>query len=198
MKITSLILCGTFISLVGFGQIDAVVGVAGKSLPQLVTMPSVEANAAVIADMQTQMAATQARMELEANELKRLMTLATWANNLVTVQRLINMIENTICFSGNLNAKVGFYSGNCLYQFNWNMQLVRMNCAIDQLSLVIANGIEMTTGERLAGIDRAVQQFHQAQTGLQNLSGVIDRRLMATAKKAQNQKTTKYLITLRR
>jgi len=195
--IAMLISCG-FISTCCFAQLDAALGVASKSVPQLVTNPLLESNSTITANMQSEMAATTARMEAENLELKQALQLATWANNLITVQKLINLIENIICFSSNLNVKMGLNSSNCLYQFHWNMQIVKLNCAIDQLSLTIANGIQMTTGERLSGIDRAVRQFHEAQSGLQNLNGMLDRRLMEKARIAQSTQTRKYLVTLRR
>ena len=198
MKILSFVLFLWLTTTLSYGQLDAVVGAATKQIPQLVTMPDVEANTEVLVKMQTQMAATQTRMEVAQIALENMMKVGDWADKLVTVQRLISLIENTICFSSNLNVKVGYYSSNCIYQFHWNMQLVRLNCAVDQLSLIIANGIQMTTGERLAGVDRAVQDFHLAQSGLQNLNSVLDRRLMESARKTEAKKTISYLIKVHR
>lgn len=166
-------------------------------LPTVVSAPILEGTAATQASTLSIMSGTMAALKASEEQVRTIMRTATWARDLVTVRKLIGMIENTICLTRGLQVKMGAFSGSCLYQFEFDMQLLNIGFAADQLGLVIANGVEMTTGERLAQIDNALAKFHKAQMSLSNLNGWLDRELRRKAQQQRVASNVDFMFNVR-
>mgnify|MGYP001384167579 CR=1 FL=1 len=177
-----------FLSLYGYAQVV---------IPPIVSVPILEKEAVVQTSSFNSMNAALAALKTSEEQVRTVMKTATWARDLSSVRKLVGLIENTICLTQNLNARLNAFGGNCLYQFRFDIELINIGFAADQIGLVISNGVEMTTGDRLAAIDRAVAKYHQAQIGLSNLNGLLQYEL---DKKAQQQRVSSnvdYLMGLR-
>lgn len=178
-------------SIISAAQVDAIVdNTVGKAVPQLVTNPVLESSAISMSTAQNSMNATITAMEAQQKVVAEAMKKASWARNLQTVQRLINIMESIICTSKNINVRLSYFDHNCIYDFGFEMNIVKISMASDFVSLVITEGVSMDTSGRLASINNAINKYEEAQRSLANLNGFLDQQL----KKMSDQK--KYEDTI--
>lgn len=171
-----------FCSLSGFSQVDAIVGSATKSIiPQLVTNPIMESSAVSVANLNATMNATLLSIETDQKLINEAMKKVTWAKNLQTAQRLIVLLENVTCTARNLQVKMAYVSNNCLWDYQFEMQIVKISMAADYLGIVLSGASILSTGERMEGINNAIDKFEAAQSGLGSLSTLVNRQIRRQA-----------------
>ena len=190
MKITSKIL--VVLLMAGAGKLFAQGGV--------VSAPVLEAEVAssntILAEQASAATAMQGVMtalESADNEYKTMMKKATWMRNLQTAQRLIVLVENVVCTTRDINARLGLVSNSCIYRFNYDVSVMKISMAADYLSIIMTDGVSMTSGERMTTLDQAIKAFEHAQKELIKLNYQLNSRMILNAR-LQNSKTNVHQL----
>jgi len=181
--------------ITGYCQVDALLdNTVGKAVPQLVTNPVLETSAISMTAAQQSMNSTIIAMEAQQKLVAEAMKKASWARNLQTVQRLINLMESIICTSKDITVRLSYFESNCIYDFNFEMNVVKISMASDFVSLVISEGVSMDTSGRLQTINNAINKYEEAQRNLANLNGFLDQQLRRLSDKKKYEETIATLV----
>lgn len=166
----------------------------------VVSAPILESEVATLNATQAEQSATTTTMSgvvasLEAadNEYKKMLKKATWVRNLQTAQRLIMLVENVVCTTRDLNLRLQFIQNSCIYQFHFDISVVKISMAADYLGIIMTDGVSMTAGERMASIDQAIKAFETAQYELSKLNYQLNGRMLLNAK-VQNSKSNLHQL----
>lgn len=159
---------------------------------------TLNANQAQQTSIQSTMSSIIASMETAEKNFKEAMTKATWMRNLQAVQRLVTLVENLICTSKDLNIKLSAAGGNCLYSYQYDMVLVKMQMSADYLGILMS-GVSMTVGERSQMFKTTVESFEQSQNMMIDMNNSLDADIARSKQlKAVTQEVTDFMTYDRR
>lgn len=121
---------------------------------------------------------TLSAMEAMNTKIQKAMEQAEWAKNLKSMKQMYILIETTICTYKNVSVLMTASGGtsNCLLSFHYNMQLINLNAALDMFSLIITNGMSMSSGDRLQVMSQALDKFHKAHNEMASMQTMLERQ----------------------
>ena len=144
---------------------------------------------------------SEAMVSMEETEAKykKAMETADWAKNLKTAKKLYNLIESVYCTYQNLQV-MGMRSGqfgNCAFSFRYQMATVKLQSAIDFMSIVLSNGKSMSAGERMKTLNDVMNSFNEANMAFASLTAQLQTLQNIQNHRTQNRTQVRQILTLR-
>jgi hypothetical protein len=186
-----------------FGQAatsDALVGtnttiMAKNSMIQTMEASKTAAEAVKTTAQLTTMGKTLVELKQMEEKLQKALAEIEWAKNLKTVKTIYSMVETIVCTYQDLQVlglKSGSF-GNCIFSFKYQFAMLKLQAAVDMLTVLLTSGRTLTGGERMESLDNAINQFGEAHALFGDMLADLNGREARKAQfKAISNGTRKY------
>lgn len=166
-NIYTLFLCLAFF-FEGYSQAVVVDTQANISLNQLNILTE------QIATLQSEASAASVKAEAIQSSADEASKSYGFIENLKTAKKLLNMLENMVCASRNMQVAMSFGHHSCLIDFKYEMVLAKLSLSADLVS-VILTAYRMSVGDRMKSLNDALQRFEEAQEMMNSLTKFIGK-----------------------
>ncbi len=125
---------------------------------------------------------TLAKLKKIASTVEEVKENVSWLKKTASVIELIKIIESTTCMIQNLqmNLEVAVDLGitnSCLGNFQYQINIRKLQLAVDQLNSVLTKGTKMTQAERWSIVSVALDNFTESQLNFKALNMSLEREI---------------------
>ncbi len=125
---------------------------------------------------------TLAKLKKIASTVESVKENVSWLKKTASVIELIRIIESTTCMIKNLemNLEVAVDLGitnSCLGNFQYQINIRKLQLAVDQLNSVLTKGTKMTQAERWSIVSVALDNFTESQLNFKALNMSLEREI---------------------
>ncbi|MCW3788369.1 hypothetical protein [Plebeiibacterium sediminum] len=125
---------------------------------------------------------TLAKLKKIASTVEEVKENVSWIKKTASVIELIKIIESTTCMIQNLqmNLEVAVDLGitnSCLGNFQYQINIRKLQLAVDQLNSVLTKGTKMTQAERWSIVSVALDNFTESQLNFKALNMSLEREI---------------------
>jgi hypothetical protein len=149
----------------GYGQLASVV-----EAPALESMASME-NTTL-----TTMTGSMKAMQKIQKTMEKIMENVKWIRGMQSAKKLIELMSGVACMTNDLDVSMSIYGGfdNCRLSFGFDVNMMKVQSAVDFVNTVIGEGTKMTQGERLENLKNSMDLFVVAMNALHDMKTEVD------------------------